>query len=402
MNHDSTASILFTPLDLPNGVRLKNRMIKSAMSDSLGDGCGNPTPAQMRLYDRWAQGGAAASIIGEVQGDPRFAEKPGNLVFDKSSDLQALRHLAMSGSRDGCQLWVQLGHAGALTHAPIGTPKGPSALNLPELHCEALTLAEVRALPDRFARTAKMAQDLGFSGAQIHAAHGFLLSQFLSPLFNHRSDAYGGSINRRMRLVLESLEAVRAVVAPEFVVALKLNSSDLLTGGLTEGDALEVIGELNGRGVDLLDISGGTYFPGAASSSDRTSSGPYFLEFAAEARKRTDTPLVATGGFKRKTEAESALRSEAIDAVGLARAMILDPSLPISWANGEPDPVFPRFESTPPGGMTAWYTMRLTHLGADDYGKDTLDLETAIAHYKARDAEKARSWAQKFGGKVSN
>lgn len=399
MTDSDTDDILFTPLDLPNGVRLKNRLVKSAMSDSLGDGQGNPTSAQMRLYERWAEGGIAASIIGEVQGDPRFAEKPGNLVLDQLADRDSFGQLAKRGAVQGAQLWVQLGHAGALTHPPIGMPKGPSALDLPGLKAQALTRAEIWSTVDRFARTAVMAQDLGFGGAQIHAAHGFLLSQFLSPLFNHRCDAYGGTLPGRMRLLLETIDAVRAAVAPEFVITLKLNASDQLHGGLTEADALDVIRALNRRGLDLIDISGGTYFPGAPASSDRSGEGPYFVDFAAQVRARTDIPLMATGGFKTKQAAEDAVRSGAVDIAGLARALVLDPSLPKTWANTGTDPAFPRFKTTPPGGMTAWYTMRLTELANDRETATLGDLETALHQYETRDAAKAEMWRQKFGVK---
>lgn len=397
MTRSDKDDILFTPFDLPNGTRLKNRLIKSAMSDSLGDGRGDPTPAQIRLYERWAAGGVAASIIGEVQGDPRYPEKPGNLVLDHRSGTEAFKELAASGTAEDGQLWVQLGHAGALSHRPVSTPKGPSALDLPDLQSDGLTVSEIKEIPQRFARTAKLAQDLGFGGAEIHAAHGFLLSQFLSPLFNHRTDAYGGSIPGRMRLLLETVEAVRAAVAPTFVVALKLNSSDQLKGGFSEPEALEVISALNGRGLDLIDISGGTYFPGAPSSSDRVTDGPYFLDFATRARKRTDIPLFATGGFKRRTDAADAVSSGAVDGVGLARALVLDPSLPKTWAALGDDPAFPRFDAAPAGGITAWYTLRLTDLGEDRIHQKPQDPETALHLYEARDAAKAEKWIQKFG-----
>lgn len=229
---------LFAPLTLPCGVTLKHRIAKSAMSDGLGDGRGNPTPAQIRLYERWAEGGAALAIIGEVQGDPRAAEKPGNLVLGALSDEPLLRELTRRGQANGTQLWVQLGHAGAMTHPPIGEPRGPSALDLPGLVCRALTLDEIAALPSQFARTATHAKTLGFGGVQIHAAHGFLLSQFLSPLFNRRSDAYGGPLAHRMRLLLEVIDAVRQAVGPAFPVALKLNATDQLDGGFGSAEAL--------------------------------------------------------------------------------------------------------------------------------------------------------------------
>lgn len=387
---------LFTPLELPNGAVLMNRIVKSAMSDSLGDGRGNPTEAQMRLYERWAEGGAAVSIVGEVQGNPLFAEKPGNLVLNDASDKDAFAKLARRGGSHGAQLWLQLGHAGALTPPEIGTPKGPSPLDLPGLRAEVLAADEIRALPDQFAATARRAEALGFSGVQVHAAHGFLLSQFLSPLFNQRTDSYGGAIANRVRLLVEVVGAVRGAVSPSFAVALKLNSSDQLEGGLEPKDALETIRTLDGLGLDLIDISGGTYFPGAPSSSEGASRGPYFLDFATEARRLTSTPLMATGGFKRRSEAASAISSGVVDVVGLARALALEPYLPARWRAGGSDPKFPRFAATPPGGVTAWYTMRLTGIGEDNEGETGMDVSTALERYEARDAARVQLWNAAF------
>jgi len=244
---------LFQPLQLPCGVVLKNRIAKSAMSDSLGDGCGGPSDAQVRLYERWGAGGLALSIIGEV-----------------------------------------------------------------------LTSLEIQALPDEFASTATRAKALGFGGVEIHAAHGFLLSQFLSPLFNQRKDAYGGSLENRMRLLLEVIDAVRRAVGPLFPIGVKLNATDQLDGGFQEDEALGVVA---------------TYFPGAASSSDRAGSGPYFLEFASRAKAKTAVPLMVTGGFKTLEQAKEAIVSGMADVVGLARALIVDPQLPMKWQSGlMPDP----------------------------------------------------------------
>ncbi|SPF78785.1 NADH oxidase [Aliiroseovarius pelagivivens] len=389
-------SSLFSPLTLPNGRVLKNRIIKSAMSDSLGDGRGNPTPAQMRLYERWAEGGLAASIIGEVQGDPLYPEKPGNLVLDNNADSAAFQDLARRGSVNGADLWLQLGHAGALSHLPISQPKGPSAMTFPDFRAEEMSLAEIQTVPESFARTARRASELGYSGVQIHAAHGFLLSQFLSPLFNRRTDTYGGSVQQRMRLLIETVETVRAAVPSDFTVATKLNATDQLDGGLSEDDALQVIAALEGKGVDLLDISGGTYFPGAPSSSERTTKGPYFLEFARAARAVSTFPLMATGGFKHRQEAEQAIASGDVDAVGVARGFVLDPDLPTTWQAGGDDPSFPRFDALPPGGMTAWFTMRMLDLGLDREAKVHRDLLAAINEYESRDDQRIKLWRERF------
>lgn len=387
---------LFEPLELPCGAVLKNRIAKSAMSDSLGDGRGNPTDAQIRLYQRWADGGVGVSIIGEVQGNPGFAEKPGNLVLTQDADLHRFQTLARQGSGNGAQLWVQLGHAGAMTHPPIGTPKGPSALDIPGLTCAALTRDEIRAVPSEFAQTARLAKELGFGGVQVHAAHGFLLSQFLSPLFNKRSDEYGGCIVNRMRLVIEVIDAVRDAVGPSFPVAIKLNATDQLEGGFNADDALAVIAALDKTAIDLIDISGGTYFPGARSASDSTGGGPYFLDFATGARPLTDKPLMVTGGFKTGQQAADA-RARGVDVIGLARAFVLDPELPDNWQKGQAnDPVFPKFTNPPEGGITAWYTMRISEIGEGRETVGNTDLKTAIARYENRDKARVANWNARF------
>ena len=386
---------LFRPLDLPCGATLPNRLAKAAMSDSLGDGRGDPTAAQMRLYERWAEGGIGLSIVGEVQGDPRYAEKPGNLVLTPDADHQAFRDLARRGG--GTRLWLQLGHAGAMTHPPIGTPAGPSALDLPDLRSSELDREAIAALPGTFARTARLARDLGFGGVEVHAAHGFLLSQFLSPLFNRRTDGYGGGIEGRMRLLLEVVEAVRAAVGPAFPIGLKLNATDQLEGGLTAQDALAVVAALAHTTIDLLDISGGTYFPGAASASDAAGGGPYFLAFAQQAKALTAAPIMVTGGFKTRAQAADALASGHVDVVGLARSLVLDPALPRRWRDDAAlDVAFPRFDDPPEGGITAWYTMRLTELGEDREEVTQTSLPDAVAAYERRDADRVHTWRRRF------
>ena len=395
--NNTDSELLFKPLELPCGSVLKNRIVKSAMSDSLGDGRGNPTTEQIRLYQRWANGGAAAMIIGEVQGSPNFAEKPGNLVLRSDSDTTGFQELAVKGSTNNTQLWLQLGHAGAMAYKPISTPKGPSKINMPGLNCDALTIDEIKSLPAAFAAMARQAQDLGFGGVQIHAAHGFLLSQFLSPLFNKRDDQYGGSINSRMRLLLEVIDEVRSSVDPRFIVAVKLNATDQLNGGLEAEDALTVVSALDKTGIDLIDISGGTYFPGAKSASDKVTAGPYFLAFAKLARKLTDKPLMVTGGFKTLQQSVSAISNGDTDLVGLARALVLDPDLPNRWLTEQSgDPVFPKFSTPPEGGITAWYTMRLTDIAHGREFNDVPDLDLALSKYNDRDDARVALWKKRF------
>lgn len=391
-------AVLGRPLDLPCGVRLKNRLVKSAMSDSLADGIGNPTEAQMRLYERWANGGAALSLIGEVQGNPHHPEKPGNLVLVPDADMGAMRALAKRGAAKGAHIWPQLGHAGALAHLPISQPKGPSPLDVEGLRCDGMSLEDIHDLPGSYARTASLARDVGFGGVQIHAGHGFLFSQFLSPLFNRRADAYGGPVEGRFRIISEVIDAVRQAVGASFPIGIKINSTDKLMGGLTDDDALEVVRLIDKTSIDLIDVSGGTYFPGAASSSDGTSSsGPYFINFARRAKEVTPIPIMLTGGFMTRHQAVAALQNRSADAISLARAMVLNPSLASTWlrdAGGDPE--FPVFDAPPRGGVTAWYSMRLTALGEDTESQFDLSPAAALEAYEARDAERCERWRKRF------
>ena len=392
--------MLEQPLQLPCGATLKNRLIKSAMSDSLGDGAGNPTPEQIRLYERWAQGGVALSIIGEVQTDPRYPEKPGNLVLTQDIKLDAFENLARKGTLNGAHLWAQLGNAGALAYPPISVPKGPSALALEGLECAQMSREDILQTPRAYAASAKRAKEAGFSGVQIHAAHGFLLSQFLSPLFNKRTDDYGGGIANRMRIVFEIIQAVREAVGAGFPVGIKINASDQLVGGLDERDALEAVRMLDGTSIDLIDISAGTYFPGAKNTSDATrASGPYFTDFAARARGVTGIPVMATGGFRTRGHAIEALEQKQVDAVGLARAMVLDVNLANKWLGVGGDSQFPVFDNPVPGGVTAWYTMRLTALARDEENNFHLTPEEALEAYEARDRQRCEKWRRHFSKK---
>lgn len=389
--------MLGAPLRLPCGLVLPNRLVKAAMSDSLGDGAGDPTEAQLGLYERWLAGGAGLAIIGEVQVDGCYPEKPGNLVLDDSTPHPLLRRLAELGGGGRGHIWPQLGHAGALAHEPVSEPAGPSALDLDGLTCRGLTAEEIEALPAAYAAAARRAHEAGFTGIQIHAGHGFLLSQFLSPLFNHRTDRFGGSIENRSRLLLDIIREIRAATGPGFAIGVKINATDQLEGGLTEDDAIVTVELLGQTSVDVIGISGGTYFPGAPSSSDRRSTGAYFADFARRARTVADAALMVTGGIKTHKEAAALVAEGAVDLIGVARAMVLNPDLPASWLGPNPqDPTFPTFTSPPSGAITAWYTMRLTALA--DGTEESFDpaLNEVIDHYAERDAGRVASWSAKY------
>ena len=260
-----------------------------------------------------------------------------------------------------------------------------------------LTEPEIEEIIEKFGNAALLSKEAGFTGVQMHAAHGYLISQFLSPLFNRRKDSYGGSIQARSRIIVEIIERVRYAVGSAFPIGIKINSSDQLEGGLTQEDAFEVIRILDKTSLDLIEISGGSYFPGATPSSDSSSSGPYFIDFAKKAKRLTHIPLVVTGGFKTREQALDILFSGAVDSVGLGRALILNPNLPQDWLNEKGiAPDFPTFRAPPFGGVTAWYTMLLTALANDNESDFSLDLLSAIHSYEKRDKHRIVKWLAKF------
>lgn len=204
-----------------------------------------------------------------------------------------------------------------------------------------------------------------------------------------------------MQLLLETIEATRAAVGPGFPIAVKLNSSDQLEGGFSEQDALEVVAMLDRSSVDLIDISGGTYYPGAKPASDGAGRGPYFIEFAKRARALTNNPLMLTGGFKTRMQAEDAVASGVVDIVGLARLLVLEPTLPDLWKMEQrSEPTFPRFSETPEGGITAWYTMRMPQIGTDKEKPVFGALGQAILDYEARDKTRTKVWLRHFADDI--
>ena len=259
---------LAAPFGLPCGRQVKNRLVKAAMTEGLADGRNRATDRHVELYRRWANGGAGALLTGNVQVDRRYLERAGNIVIDGPQDesqLAGLEAMAEAGTTGGTELWMQISHAGRQTPALIATePVGPSAVQLAIPggrfgKPRALNEDEILNIIDRFAHAAGIARQTGFTGVQVHGAHGYLLSEFLSPRANKRDDRWGGSIENRARLLLETVRAVRSAVGTDMVVAVKLNSADFQKGGFSFEDCLAVIEMLNDEGLDVLEISGGNY-----------------------------------------------------------------------------------------------------------------------------------------------
>lgn len=336
---------VFEKLTLPNGSVIPNRIAKAAMEENMADADQAPSQELMRLYKSWADGEVGLIITGNVMVDARAMTGPGGVVLEDDRNLDRFRRWADIGRSKGAQIWLQINHPGRQMQANLGQKTfAPSAvaMDLGKMSNrfavpEAMTEDVIADVIRRFARSAQLGEQAGFTGVEIHAAHGYLLSQFLSPLSNRRTDAWGGSLENRARLLLEIVKAVRASVSPGFAVAVKLNSADFQRGGFSTDDARQVVEMLNHLSVDLVELSGGSYEAPAMQGQSRDgrtlAREAYFLEFARDIKTVARMPLMITGGIRRRAVADQVLGS-GIDMVGIGTALAIDPHLPHDWRLG--------------------------------------------------------------------
>ena len=392
------------PLNLPCGAVLPNRLAKGAMTEGLASPQGVPTAELATLYRVWSNGGAGMLLSGNVQIDGDHLERPGNVIIDRPADAAmkaALREWARAATENGNHFWMQISHAGRQTQSSVNpAPKAPSAVQvgLPGGRFGMpvpLADEEIVDLIARFANAATAAKEAGFTGVQIHGAHGYLISQFLSPRTNLRDDRWGGSLENRARLLLETVAAVRAAVGPSFPVSVKLNSADFQKGGFDFQDSLTVARWLEEAGVDLLEISGGSYEQPAMMDTDgleekeqpkvaasTAAREAYFVDFAKAMKAELSTmPLMVTGGFRTRAAMEHALTTGAADIIGIGRPLCAAPDACRDVLGGSSD--LPRFEdqlSLLPAwldwmgrskivraisgfGVQMWYYAQIDHIG---------------------------------------
>lgn len=350
-NRDLT---LATPLTLPCGATLPNRIAKAGMSEQLANRDGTPSDKLRRLYAVWARSGAGLLITGNVMVDRDALTEPGNVILDDGRALDGVRAWSSAAKEGGAHVWLQINHPGKVAATPFNRrPVAPSATRstVPGFNLRKpreLSAADIETLISRYARTAELAVAGGFDGVQVHAAHGYLLSQFLSPEHNQREDQWGGDAKRRRRLLLDIVAAVRQAVGPTVPVSVKLNSQDFTRGGLSQDDALDVALALADEGIDLLEISGGGYEAPAMTgvldgqrSADREG---YFVDFVERLREHTRVPVMLTGGLRTPRHLEALVADGAVDVVGLARPMTFVTDYPAQVLAGQT----PRLPKDPP------------------------------------------------------
>ena len=367
---------------LPNGSVLKNRIAKSAMSENFGTRNQAPSMGLINAYKVWAKGNPGLLITGNVMVDSKALGEAHNVVVEDYKDFELLKKWAKSVEGTGVHLWPQINHPGRQAFAAINRETvAPSAISLSLGSAskmfkipKALSDEEIWSIIKRFGNTARIMKEAGFTGCQIHGAHGYLVSQFLSPNSNVRTDQWGGSLSNRARFVLEVYREIRHQVGSDYPIAIKINSADFQLGGFSEEESLEVISFLGNEGIDLIEISGGTYERPVMIKGDRKKSTilreAYFLDYIEKARKLIKIPLMLTGGFRSVSVMEKALEGGNLDVVGLARPFCLYPNL----ANQIFDGSVERFETPIPkigikfldklGGVELpWYELQIQRIG---------------------------------------
>ena len=322
-------------------VHFKNKMIKGAMSEALANHAGQPNHLHLGLYEAWAKGGLGCAITGNVMVDFRAKNEPGVVVIETERDLESLKKWAAIGKKHGMVQLVQLSHPGRQcpkglnkeTVAPSAVPFSP-ALAMSFGTPRALREDEILDIIQRFATSAAICEKAGFEGVQLHGAHGYLISQFLSPLTNKRQDQWGGSAENRMRFLLEIYKAVRAATSDQFIISVKLNSADFQRGGISEEDVIATFKAIDAAGIDLIEISGGSYeapaMAGVKQEKRKASTiarEAYFLEFAEKIREHVQCKLMVTGGFRTVAGMNAALESGACDFIGMARPFAVEPDV---------------------------------------------------------------------------
>lgn len=324
-------------LELPCGQIIKNRFAKASMSENLANAWHCPDARLANLYQTWAQGGAGLLLTGNVMVDSNHLGELHNVVIEEGfAGEQGLKEWARHSQLDQIQTWVQINHPGKQTPKFLTQrPVAPSAIayrselkhmfNPPR----ELEPSEILQIIQKYAFAAKKCQEAGFAGVQIHGAHGYLVSQFLSPLHNQRKDEWGGSFSGRLKFLMEIYGAIREQVGPKFPIGLKLNSSDFLKGGLSTQDSLKIIQSLDQEGLDLIEISGGTYESTVmmGNSKKETSRQAYFLDFAKCLKGKTKAKVMLTGGIRSLSLIEEGIKHKDFDLAGLARPFVVYPDL---------------------------------------------------------------------------
>ena len=326
-------SILFTRVSIGTAV-ISNRFVRSATHDFMAEDDGSITDRQVALFSRLAEGEVGLIITGHAFVNPCGRASPRQIGIHEDRLVPGLARLTAEVHRFPSRIFLQLAHAGRQTKEKLcgGQPVAPSAVFEPvyKVLPREMTEEEIVQTIDDFIRSGVRARTAGFDGVQVHAAHGYLLGSFLSPHTNRRTDAWGGPIQNRARIVSEIIRGIKAAAGADFPVAIKLNSSDLMPGGLDIEAAVEAARRFVSDGLDAVEVSGGT------SESGRGSMWPgvrpeeeegYFVDAASRVKGAVKIPVFGLGGLRTFREMEKVVREGRADLVSMSRPFIREPGL---------------------------------------------------------------------------
>lgn len=325
---------------------LGNRSVRSATWEGMCEKDGRPTPKLASLYRDLAAGDVGLIITGYAFVRPDGKQLPGKMGIHTDDFAAGLRALTQAVHDAGGRICIQLVHAGGQTTAKTAgrRPLAPSAVKVEQYpeEPEAMSEEDIAEIVAAFGDAARRSKQCGFDAVQLHAAHGYLINQFLSPLTNRRTDGYGGSVENRCRFLLEVYRRVRSGVGPDFPVFAKLNGSDNLDGGLVLSDAVHAALLLDKEKIDAIEVSGGTSASGekvpVRINIDRPEQEAYNLELAREIKKTVRCPIMVVGGFRSPAVINKALVDDGIDYISMARPFVREPQLIRRWHEGDRSP----------------------------------------------------------------
>ena len=326
------------------GMTLRNRFVRSATFEGMGSDNGLIKPTLTGKMRELADGGVGLIITGHTYFSIEGKASPGKVAVDRDECIPGLAHMAAAVHMNGGKIILQLGHAGAMASAACTgqEPAGPSAIPGKDGKplCREMNHDDIETLTENIAAGARRAKKAGFDGVQIHAAHGYLFSQFLSPYFNKRQDEFGGSVENRTKIVIMALKKIKAVTGGGYPVLIKINSDDFIDGGINPDEMLEIAQLLEKNGIDAIEISGGTHFSKEGYDPVRKGNraipdhGAYYFKAAGKLKQSVKVPVILVGGIRAFDTAQNIIASKAADYIAMSRPLIREPQLIKRWESG--------------------------------------------------------------------
>ena len=325
-----------------NGMRLPNRFVRSATWEGMAQDDGSVTPALVDCMSQLAEGQVGLIISSHAYVRPEGQAGPKQIGVYKDALINGLRQITQAVQGQGGKIVLQISHSGCLADPKLTgqMPLAPSSVEgISKSPCKEMTVGDIQELIEAFGLAAQRAEKAGFDGVQIHAAHGYLMNQFLSPLFNKRTDAYGGSVENRYQILREVLKKVRTTVGDAFPILIKLNSQDFMEGGLTLEDSLKIGRLLQEDGIDAIELSGGTLRSGQLTPFRKGITNEekeaYFLEAAKVFKETIKVPLILVGGIRSLPVADRIIEQRWADYISMSRPFIRESGLIKRWKSGD-------------------------------------------------------------------